>query len=292
MPSFRRASSDALAADHPFQDGNGRVARALATLVFLRAGLFPPVVRDDEDRGDYIRALEDADAGDLAPLVALLARVEKQALLGAIGLSSRVLAEHRDMGQLIAAIGHAAREQEPEGRSDWGAAAGLADGIRRHSLVRLDRVRADLGQALDSSNLQVSTDTAEHGHERAAWYRHDVIAAARQLRYFANLEAYRAWSRLKLVNGRAGLQDEIVIAVHGVGREFRGGVAAVALSIRREQSDESELRERRCVVLGSEPFVLTHRETGPAVIERFERWLEPNLIAGLDRFRRTLTNGA
>lgn len=29
---------------HPFQDGNGRVARALANLVFLRAGLFPLVV--------------------------------------------------------------------------------------------------------------------------------------------------------------------------------------------------------------------------------------------------------
>ena len=32
---------------HPFQDGNGRVARALASLVFIRAGWFPFVVHRD-----------------------------------------------------------------------------------------------------------------------------------------------------------------------------------------------------------------------------------------------------
>lgn len=51
---------------HPFQDGNGRVARALASLVFLREGLFPLVVRES-DRVEYIGALETADAGDCHP---------------------------------------------------------------------------------------------------------------------------------------------------------------------------------------------------------------------------------
>ena len=47
---------------HPFQDGNGRVARALATLVMIRAGWFPLVVTD-AGRADYIEALEIADGG-------------------------------------------------------------------------------------------------------------------------------------------------------------------------------------------------------------------------------------
>lgn len=53
---------------HPFQDGNGRIARALATLVFVKAGWFPLVVRN-QDRAKYIGALEIADKGDLKPLV-------------------------------------------------------------------------------------------------------------------------------------------------------------------------------------------------------------------------------
>lgn len=69
---------------HPFQDGNGRVARALATLVMIRAGWFPLVVTD-AGRGDYIDALESADAGDLRPLVRLFSGIQRRAFEGAMG---------------------------------------------------------------------------------------------------------------------------------------------------------------------------------------------------------------
>ena len=68
---------------HPFQDGNGRVARALATLVTIRAGWFPLVVTD-AGRADYIDALEVADGGDLGPLVRLFSRIQRRAFEGAI----------------------------------------------------------------------------------------------------------------------------------------------------------------------------------------------------------------
>ena len=48
---------------HPYQDGNGRVARALSTLILLRAKLLPLVI-DRDLRIDYIKALETADEGD------------------------------------------------------------------------------------------------------------------------------------------------------------------------------------------------------------------------------------
>ena len=73
---------------HPFQDGNGRVARALATLVMIRAGCFPLVVTD-AGRGDYIDALEEADGGDLGPLAGLFADIQRRAIEGAMRVAKR-----------------------------------------------------------------------------------------------------------------------------------------------------------------------------------------------------------
>ncbi|MEK7831009.1 MAG: Fic family protein, partial [Acidobacteriota bacterium] len=71
---------------HPFQDGNGRVARALASLVLIRAGWFPFVVHRD-DRSEYLDCLEKADSGDLLPLINAFGRFQKKAFNQAIKLS-------------------------------------------------------------------------------------------------------------------------------------------------------------------------------------------------------------
>ena len=74
---------------HPFQDGNGRVARALATLIFIKADWLPLVVRDIE-RGKYIDALEAADVGDLKPLVSFFAGLQRREFVKALGVARDV----------------------------------------------------------------------------------------------------------------------------------------------------------------------------------------------------------
>jgi hypothetical protein len=57
---------------HPFQDGNGRMARALASLIFIERGYLPPVVTNI-GKPAYIDALDAANTGNLKPFVDYLA---------------------------------------------------------------------------------------------------------------------------------------------------------------------------------------------------------------------------
>ena len=52
---------------HPFDDGNGRVARMLVNYVLMRQG-FPPIIVPTERKKDYLNALRLADAGDITEL--------------------------------------------------------------------------------------------------------------------------------------------------------------------------------------------------------------------------------
>ena len=62
---------------HPFQDGNGRVARALLTWHLVKEGYWPIVVSRD-DRTRYIGSLEQADSGNLTPFVEFLVQQESR----------------------------------------------------------------------------------------------------------------------------------------------------------------------------------------------------------------------
>jgi Fic family protein len=56
---------------HPFADGNGRVARALASAFTYRA-ISMPIVILSEDRDSYLSALENADKGDYQSFVGFM----------------------------------------------------------------------------------------------------------------------------------------------------------------------------------------------------------------------------
>lgn len=57
---------------HPFQDGNGRIARLVASFVLIKEGLFPLSI-DRDDRTKYIDALENADKRIYQPLIDVFA---------------------------------------------------------------------------------------------------------------------------------------------------------------------------------------------------------------------------
>jgi len=82
---------------HPFGDGNGRTARLVVNYILMRAGLMPLVIKS-ADKRNYLRVLQQADAGDLEPFTEYLALREIEALeLGIKAAQGKDLEEEGDL---------------------------------------------------------------------------------------------------------------------------------------------------------------------------------------------------
>ena len=57
---------------HPFDDGNGRVARILMNFILMQFG-YPPVIIRTDDKSNYFRVLRLADADQLEPFIDYIA---------------------------------------------------------------------------------------------------------------------------------------------------------------------------------------------------------------------------
>jgi Fic family protein len=94
---------------HPFDDGNGRVARLLTNYVLIRTA-YPPLIIKSIDKANYLAALRLADVGDLAALTEYLARqLEWSLKLGLRAAKGESLEEPTDVEKEIAIF---IREQE------------------------------------------------------------------------------------------------------------------------------------------------------------------------------------
>lgn len=268
---------------HPYQDGNGRVARALITLVLLKADLLPLVI-DRDLRTNYISALEKADNGKLKDLFDIFASLEKKAILQALSVDvdQEVARDQRITKAVIDSLAakfrrrHEAKETELRRVND----VALALRSRTHTIV--ERSFRDFGRSI-SFFTQPEVYILDGGSDRQTehWYRREVVETAKQLGKWVNFDEnhYFVKSTIRLANVRL----VFVVSLHHIGQELSGIMEASAFAFLEfyETADERVPRSEKFFPCSLESFVITWNSDPQGVQTAFDRWLDAGLAVAM-----------
>lgn len=264
---------------HPFQDGNGRMARTLASLIFLRAGLFPLVIHRDE-RDEYIDALEIADKGELGSLVQLLSRLQKKAINQVVSLSETILFDINPLEQVIRA---AATKLKDKKHLRLGLIA-TQEMLKDMALTKIKIVMEGLHDKLKAIDEKYAAGWMNADQSSAA-LNHAVEEIAEKLGYYADTRSYSSFVTMLIFEGR---HTQIYISFHAVGRNFSGVMSASAFAIEVIDNDESSSFVSDAVPICKEVFQFSANEPIGNIKERFQTWLDDVILMGLDYWQRQL----
>ncbi|MGI9296849.1 MAG: Fic family protein [Gammaproteobacteria bacterium] len=261
---------------HPFQDGNGRVARCLASVIFIKAGWFPLVINRDA-RNKYLNALEAADGGDLSALINLFAKVQSEFFYRSFGL------------QIETTIESGAETMRRRDRSkkwlfrDYRESSEIAGRLVE---IALGRMRA----ICDSLNKQFPDERSSNAHSHVGgdayvnassdWKKMLTERHGRRL----NLNAYRA-----AVNMRAEPGAPAWISACFSGTDNAGEiVCAVFCSVGKYTSGDGSAGLGAWRMVSDDMLFIRNKESFAHVQKRFIPWLAKALSAGMDMWRKNL----
>ena len=271
---------------HPYQDGNGRVARAVTTLLLLQADLLPLVI-DRDLRVEYIESLEQADGGELKPLASLFARLERNAILQALSVDADAeIEQHR---RLTSAVIHSLAAKFNRRRQEKDAtlrqANDVAVALRARARDMIQASFEELGDPLSEiGRPDIYLLEGGPDNNNAHWYRYDVIKSGRESGKYINFDEAHYFNKCTLRVGRERLV--LVVSFHHVGRELSGVMETTAFANLEsyENSEDRDVVSQDFFPCSLDPFVFAHQSDDGAIADAFDQWLDAAIAVAFKEF--------
>lgn len=201
---------------HPFQDGNGRIARLLASLILIKHGLFPFTVLREEAKVKYIDALEKADAHEFQPLIDYFAEVQKRHIEKALNIKEVSISSFDEVADIFSGKIENWQKKKVSEREDKlsRARTHVFDFCLKHLNLISNQLSTKLNGNADITIHKCSPDEAE----RQAYYYGQIIKYAKKHNYYFNRNYPKGWLtfRVELAENK---KYQLCVIIHHYGYE-------------------------------------------------------------------------
>ena len=286
---------------HPFEDGNGRVVRALLTWHLVKEDFLPAVVTRDL-RAEYIATLEKADAGNLSPLVQLLIRLERRTLLDALSVEHGQLPSVDTIDEVVGFIVDGFQKKRKEDEAKLRSVQGIAVELRDYASELLHDETERLCQQLgDRTQMEITPRISVGGPEESNeyYYRQEVIETAKAAGHWVNPQEPRYFVRVTLRVSHTRIPVMVfVISLHSVGRQLTGVMAATSFMKYRywsqddREDDVDHGNDPDLQVCNPDPFLVTVSNDASSLKHAFERWVRHSFSVALRKWGGTVVEQA
>ncbi|TYQ15433.1 UNVERIFIED_CONTAM: hypothetical protein Cloal_1886 [Acetivibrio alkalicellulosi] len=247
---------------HPFQDGNGRIARLIASLILVKGNLFPFAILRSEKK-EYIDSLENADNGNYQSLIDLFCKVQIRNIESVLNL--KTVSEDSNFKQIIGVFSEKVKKLksiEAEERSIQ-ISKNRID-IFNYCVTILNKLGSNLQEELgDMATINVK-DESPNG-DNYYYFNKQIAEYATQHNYYFNPSLPRGWVRI-FIKISDKKKYNLIISLHHYGFDDSTLAIGAFLEFIDDNVQKSASSKKNYRIVNNNKFVNIPIEIKPLTI--------------------------
>lgn len=261
---------------HPFQDGNGRIARLLSSLILIKGLLFPFTV-NREEKIKYIDALEKADVGEPQDLVSFFSNIQKRNIEHALNYKSeKKEASIEEIAKLFNAkvdILNSRIQEQHEA---------VLEKNRRIVFEKvyelLGSIRQELFAVIPIEKARIRIESVMPENENYYWHTHQIAEYATVHSYYFNRYLPRGWFKISF-NIADNKRYDLILTLHHYG--YDDSVLAVGSFLEFLEARPGDDEDKTTIPINLKPFTISLEADASRHLRNLELYIRDIVKIGL-----------